>query len=65
MKREQLCSDWGLGPLCSYSEEGKRKKKERVEGDEEEEEEGERNAGLEVDEKEAPRDEEKLRNTAM
>ncbi|XP_039103435.1 small integral membrane protein 24 isoform X2 [Hyaena hyaena] len=51
---------------CSkVSEEGKRKKEERVKGDEAEEEEGERNAGLELDEKEGPRDEEKLTNTAV
>ncbi|XP_077607952.1 small integral membrane protein 24 [Crocuta crocuta] len=52
-------------PHQDVSEEGKRKKKERVKGDEAEEEEGERNAGLELDEKEGPRDEEQLRNTAM
>ncbi|XP_039103434.1 small integral membrane protein 24 isoform X1 [Hyaena hyaena] len=52
-------------PYQDVSEEGKRKKEERVKGDEAEEEEGERNAGLELDEKEGPRDEEKLTNTAV
>ncbi|XP_029773971.1 small integral membrane protein 24-like [Suricata suricatta] len=55
-----------VNPYRDMSEEGKRKKKEEEEGEEEKaKKKGERNLGLELEEKEGPRDDQKVKNTAM
>ena len=52
----------GLGPLCPYSKEDKKGKKEK---EKKAEKEGERNLGLELEEKEERRDQEIVKNMAM